>query len=235
MRTHINLFSAVALTVLLAGQAWALDTDTFSIKQSGNSHTAPVAFTIAYPKGWCHLSGFGSQSKFSDFTTIDGDNICMFWPTNTSITSFAFWRTDGPTAAASAGAFSASLRQRGVARQCLTSVRTTGGDLGCLVESESTVELGYGVGPVLEDGAKTGSTSRTFSRQPLSAPMVQQRIISHDYFFHSGAKGCVRITIETPVTDSAQLAELDQIVLKTLQFEPAPPPPADTSRPVATK
>jgi hypothetical protein len=235
MRTSLITFCAVCVTVTAPIQTRALETDTFSLKQSGNSHTAPVSFSVSYPKGWRHLQGFGSQAKLSDFTIVDGDSICMFWPTNTSSTSFAIWRASGATAEAAAGEFSASLRHRGITNQNLTSVKTAGGEIGCLVESESTIEVGYGVGPTGKNGAKRGQIPAAILSQSQGAPLDQQRVITHNYFFHSGAKGSVRITIETPVTDAAQLAELDQLVLKTLQFDSAPKPPADASQPVATE
>ena len=234
MRTSFITFCAAYVTVTATAQTRAWETDTFSIKQSGNSHTAPVAFSIAYPKGWRHLQGFGSQSKLSDFTTVDGDNICMFWPANTSITSFAISRAAGSTAEAAAGEFSSALRQRGVTHQNLTSVQTSGGDLGCLVESESTIEVEYEVRSAAKEGPKRGQIPINFSSQPLGIPLARCRVITHDYFFHNGAKGSVRITIETPEADTAQLAELDQLVLKTLQFDNAPKP-SDTSQSVAIK
>jgi hypothetical protein len=211
------------------------ETDTFSIKQSGNSHTAPVAFSINYPKGWRQLQGFGSQAKPSDFTTVDGDSICMFWPTNPSITSFAIWRTGGETAEATAGEFFATLRERGVTNENLTSVKTSGGDLGCLVESESTIQVGYDSSSPRKKDDKRGEVPLAFSASEAGAPLAQQHVVTHDYFFHNGTKGSVRITIETAANDSGQLAELDRLVLTTLQFNNAPKAPADASRPVATK
>lgn len=235
MRTSLVVLCVVYITVTAPVQTHALDTDTFSIKQSNYSHTSAVSFSIAYPKGWNHLQGFGSQAKLSDFTTVDGDNICMFWPTNASTTSFAIWRAAGPNAVAAAAEFSNTLRQQGVTNENLVSVRTTGGEFGCLVESKSTIEVGYGVGPTIGNGAKRSQIPMAILSQSQGATLDQQQVITHNYFFHSRAKGSVRITIETPATDAAQLAELDQLVLNTLQFDRAPKLQEDAYQPVAVE
>jgi hypothetical protein len=50
------------------------------------------------------------------------------------------------------------------------------------------------------------------------ANLVQGPVISHDYFFHVGAKGAIRILIVTPADGAVSRSELDRLVLQTLRF-----------------
>jgi len=50
MRTLKIMLTAMFITV--AAQSWAMETDEFSIHQFTVSHTSPVSFSIAKPKGW---------------------------------------------------------------------------------------------------------------------------------------------------------------------------------------
>ena len=189
MRTLLIMFSAVFITA--TAQTLALESDVFSINQFAISHSSPVSFSIGYPKGWRVTQD--SSPQLGGFITTDGIWICTFWPTNyssTNWTTFTIWRSGGATTKEAAESFLASTRKDGIyTEKGLSSVRTSAGDSGCLVECEANIN---GV-----------------------------RVIAHDFFFHSGNKGAIRILIVTPAADSSWRSELDQMVSQTLRFDGA--------------
>lgn len=200
------MFSVLLLATL---RAQALESDVFSIHQSALSHSEPVSFSIAYPKGWS-VTQSGPQGFLSDYTIVDNNLICSFWPTNPSAgTAFVIWRSGRLTAQEAAHEFSTNVWRHGdYTVNHLRPVKTSAGDSGYLVESDGSIELGR----LATNNCPPGSLVR------FESTGQRLQVVSHDYFFHSGPEGSIRIMITTPKTDTVSQSELDRMVLETLRF-----------------
>jgi hypothetical protein len=211
MRTLVIMFGAAFITATT--QTRALESDVFYINQFAISHSSPVSFSIGYPKGW-QVTQYSNSPQGESIAADDG-LICIFRHTNylsTNWISFTIWRSGGATAEEAADSFSASVSKGGpYAVKSSGSVRTSAGDSGWLVECDGNL----GLHQIATNGSAAGSP---FKAAPTTG---QIRAVSHDYFFHCGNKGSIRVTIMTRAADSALRSELDQMVLQTLRFNDA--------------
>ncbi|MGC9940677.1 MAG: hypothetical protein ABSE48_02515 [Verrucomicrobiota bacterium] len=215
MRALILTFGVLLIAAPV--QMQALESDVYSINKPPVPGEALVSFSIGYPKGWRVMEDPRHQQTdvyYDVVGPIPSSMICAFWPTNiSSATSYVVWRTEGASNLKAAEHFLASVHQLGLYKEkIITAVRTSTGDSGCLVECEADLENNIVVPPNLL-GTKTGVL--------LSPIHGVGRVVSHDYFFRGGEKGCIRISIVTQTVDLSSRSELDQMVLKTLRFHGA--------------
>jgi len=191
--------------ITVAVQLIAMETDEFSIYQCAVSHSSPVSFSIAYPKGWKVTQD--SSIHVGAYLVSDGIFICTFWTTNSSATNYAgftIFRSRGATEEEAAQEFS---------KEGLKPVKTSGGDSGYLLEFDEIYDNKKF--PRLQE--IPGLAVTLGDPQPLKLGQV----IRQEFFFHGGNKGSIRVEIETREVDSLFRSELDKMVLETLKFDGA--------------
>jgi hypothetical protein len=175
-----------------------LEPEVYAINQSA-PHSAPVAFSIGYPKGWTKWENttVGSDNLGDLASPRDDELVCRFeTPLNqplpsdtrtiitvTNYASITIFRGHGGTAKEEAEDFA---RRIGNELLSLGPVKTVTGDTGYLLMCSDDIALGH-------------------------------RLRS-DLFFHVGRKGHIRISIVVMGTCLGMRESLQNLVLGSLQF-----------------
>jgi hypothetical protein len=213
MRTLKILLSATF--IIVSALSRAMETDEFNIHQFAVSHSCPVSFSIAKPKGWTVTQD--SRLHSGEDMVSDGYWICTFWATNFPSTNYAnitIFRSGGPTAKEAADEFAKLSSRTGIYMQKgLTSVKTSADTSGYLLECEANFD---------------NETPPNLQGLMVTVGAMHQiklgRVFVQDFFFHSGNrgnKGSIRVEILTREVDSSFRSELDKMVLETLTFNGA--------------
>lgn len=210
MRTLKIMLSATF--IIVAAQSRAMETDEFNTHQFAVSHSSPVSFSIAKPKGWTVTQD--SRLHSGEDMVSDGYWICTFWTTNfpsTNDAGFTIFRAGGATAKEAADEFSKLSSRIGIyTPKGLTSVKTSAGDPGYLLECEANLD-DVKAPPLNLQGIEVGDIHQIKPGQ----------VIVQEFFFHSGNKGSIRVEVLTREVDSSFRSELDKMVLETLTFNGA--------------
>jgi hypothetical protein len=131
-------------------------------------------------------------------------------------TEYSIWPSRGATAKEAAEAFFKDKRTAtAYTQKSITQIKTSAGDSGWLVESESYITFG-GLDPAILKNAKASGLS--VQLVPIEGPTQKIPIIYHEFFFHSGSLGSIRVEIMTQSANPSWRSQLDQVVLQTLQF-----------------
>jgi len=218
MRKPIILFAALLMT---AGYAWSMESDTYYLNLLPTPHSALVAFSIGYPKGW-RVNEDSSLQRADVYNDIalpsPGINICSFNECGTNIqkngmTTYRIWRSNGTTAKEAAEKFIASMKPHDWEKEkSLSPAKTSAGDSGWLVESEGYIN--YYPGP--KKG--TNAMPNLLPMMQSNAPCEKIPVVFHDFFFHVGNRGAIQIEITTGADKASWRSEMDQLVLQTLRF-----------------
>jgi hypothetical protein len=204
MRTAITAFMSVYIGALLNTHGAVhpnLESEVYAINQSA-PHSAPVAFSIDYPKGWTKSenTAVGSDNLGDLATPRDQEIVCTFTspldpgPPSTPHTirivtnyaSITIFRAYGATAKEEAQDLAARLSKMGDELQSLASVVTTAGDTGYLLMSGDDIPGG--------------------------------RRLRSEFIFHVGPRGHIRISIYVMGRFIGMRESLQNLVLESLRF-----------------
>lgn len=211
------------MMIAATARVHALDWNVFSINQNPVPATAVVSFSIGYPNGWQAMQNSSwRQDIYNDIVTpLPGCGIiCNFWqhPSSANLTNwtnFVIFRSSGKTARDAAESLARNMRD--YTEKSLSPVKTAAGDSGWLLESKCDFKIGEPIGGPISPG-KFNRNGLTVQLIPADSRFTVEKEIDHEYFFHSGSKGSIRIEIMTPAWNQALRSELDKLVLQTLRF-----------------
>lgn len=236
MRAILAVTITVALIAMTA-QTRALDWDTFSVNQDPVPPQATVSFSIGYPKGWFVTQDYRQEmcDIYYDVPTPAAPAfgpICSFSQpaaTNTlkeqGFTGYSIWASGGATAKEAAEKFFTDKRTASAYTQkSLKPVNTGVGEPGWLVESDGYVITDSAITKLISDPAFWKSTNAVDEYVQLTKnlkPSQETPIVYHDFFFHSGPLGAIRIEIMTQAANTSWRSRLDRLVLETLRFSGA--------------
>ncbi len=193
MRALILMLGVLFVGVTAKSQA--LESDVYSINLSPVPPSALVSFSIGYPKGWkvTEEPGHQLQDVYYDVVTpfYDTDLICAFLQTNA-------WNETNWTS------FTIFRSTGETAKDAAKLLLKNMHQLGTYTERS--------LGPI-----KTSAGDEGWLLE-CQANFKGNRVISHDFFFHCGTKGSIRIEIVTQAKDSSWRSELDHLVLETIKF-----------------
>lgn len=102
----------------------------------------------------------------------------------------------------------------------MTEVKTSAGDSGWLVESEGYL-IQYSATTELMNDAfleRTNPMNELLQSEKPAKDAQKIPVIYHDFFFHSGKSGAIRIQIMTDTADATRRSQLDDLALETLRF-----------------
>ena len=212
----------ISAFVIMTAHSQALDWDTLSVNQNPIPAEATVSFSIGYPKGWMAIQNYSQewQDIYFDVPTSSSNYdplhvICSFSEPATNVlkhgfTSCTIFLSGGATAEKAAENFFNDKRSAtAYTQKGLSPIKTNAGDSGWLVESKGSLSLFPFV---------MTNTSQIISFMKSKTPGDDVPVIYHDFFFHAGTKGAIRIQIMTQAANPAWREELDQLVLQTLRF-----------------
>jgi hypothetical protein len=174
-----------------------LESEVYTINQHALTHSAPVAFSIRYRKGWTkaedNIPGVG------DISVRDGEVVCSFtapldywapldhWVPPAVVTNYAFmtiFRTYRATAKEAAEYLAVRLRKDEV--KSLSSIKTKAGDDGYLL--------------ICDEETPNGHRLRS------------------EFFFGVGSKGHIQISIYVMGTFLGMHESPQNLVLESLRF-----------------
>lgn len=211
------LLMPFAAALIMAAQSQAMEWNVFTTGPNPDSASNSVSFSIGYPKGWLvnripspHQSDFYSGPVLSA-----GSEIWSFAGASSTNSQYlrvvTICRSVEATAAEAAESFSDNLPVP--ARPALRAVKTAAGDSGWMVERKED-SVFHPAWMVRDD--------IPLSTQIQEGQPAQEITLVHQaFFFRSkspGIRAGLLIEITTNAADSAGRAELDQLVLQTLQF-----------------
>jgi hypothetical protein len=136
-------------------------------------------------------------------------------------TSYLIWPSDGATAAEAAATFFNDNRSAAFTHKSMTPIKTSAGDSGWLVETESYLFKDPAISKLLLDPAfmrKTNVMDEITRLEKNVKPSQKIPVIFHDFFFHSGELGAIRVEIMTEAAEAPWRSQLDRLVLETLRF-----------------
>jgi hypothetical protein len=171
----------------ISGQETA---QVYGVSQFAITHSHPVAFSIAYPKGWTKVEPSGPVGT-GDTAVTGTDIICFF---STPLETLPGWvitnwgmmtilHAYSTTAKEDADQFAAGWKGSCTINS-LTAVKTKAGDSGYLVMSDDE----------------------------------ERGILRYDFSFHVGKKGNIRISISLKGKATELNESLRNLVLETLRF-----------------
>lgn len=227
----------VSVVIVTAAQTQAMDWDTLSVGGDPVPPQATVSFSIGYPKGWHVFEDYG-QEQHDIYNGIvvsprQFGFICSFNPLATTNalnehghTAYSVWPSGGATAAEAAATFFNDNRNEwAYTHKSLTPIKTSAGDSGWLVESESYLFKDPAISKLTLDPAfmrKTNALDEITRLEKNARPSQKIPVIFHDFFFHSGNLGAIRVEIMTDSGDVSWRSQLDHLVLETLRFNDDP-------------
>jgi hypothetical protein len=233
MRALVTTISAL---ILMAAQIQAMDWDTLSVGGDPIPPQATVSFSIGYPKGWRPFQDY-SQEQHDIYNGIvvsprQFGPICSFshLATNNMLmekghTLYSIWPSEGATAAEAATTFfNEELSAPAFTPKNMTPIKTSAGDSGWLVESESYLVKDPAISKLILDPVfmrKTNAVEEITQLEEKVKPSQKTPVIYHDFFFHSGKLGAIRVEIMTEAADAPWRSQLDRLVLETLRFNGA--------------
>ena len=214
MRIAVAALTSVFMCALLNVQGAVhsiLEPEVYTIEQSALRHSAAVAFSIGYPKGWTKSENTTVVSdNLGDLASVrDHELVCRFMspiapldpsaPPRTMIiitnyASITIFRAYGATAKEEAEDLAGRLRKIGDEVKRLAPVKTKAGDSGYLLISDDEAPGGHR--------------------------------LKSDFFFRVGSKGHIRISIDSMGTFLGMQESLQNLVLESLRFPQANQPKA---------
>ena len=193
---HCKRALTLILTIVfidVAAYSHPVEFDTFSIKQFHVTHTSPVSFSVGYPKTWKVTRHDGPSS--GEFMIADPEWIAQCWQTNLPDIQ------TNPTTFALFRAHGATAKEE--AERLLANIAKLS-----VYKERSLAEV------------KTASGDTGYLLE-CEATIQGVKEITHDFFFHSGKNGCVRILISTRAENVSWRSELDSLILDTFRFQDA--------------
>jgi hypothetical protein len=236
----IVIVTIIVAVIAMAAQTQALDWDTLSVNQNPVPPQATVSFSIGYPKGWHVFQDYGQETCDIYFDVPvpvepNGLNglICSFnqpATTNTlkeqGFVSYSIWASGGATAKEAAEKFFTDKRTASAYTQkSLKPVNSRAGEPGWLVENDGYVNVitDPAVTKLMTDLISSNAVNEYAQLTKKLKPNqeIQMPIVYHDFFFHSGRLGAIRIEIMTQAANKSWRSQLDRLVLETLQLSGA--------------
>ncbi|HTV43335.1 MAG TPA: hypothetical protein VMF08_22425 [Candidatus Sulfotelmatobacter sp.] len=215
------------LVLAAAARTRPLDWNVFSINQNPVPATAVVSFSIGYPKGW-HAMQTGAWRQdiyYGLITPLPDPFICAISPppvtfSPTNWTAFFIFPSWDKTAKDAAEGLAKSLSQRTNPPAALAPNSFSGSGLNVKLLPATTKPVFGMTSPYIVKGLTLITTAAGDSGWLVEseATTTAGKTIAHDYFFHSGKKGSIRINIVTPEWNQGLRSDLDKLVLQTLRF-----------------
>jgi hypothetical protein len=213
MRTLVTTISAL---IAMSAQTQAMDWDTFTGNEYSIAPPATVSFSIGYPKGW-RVTDLNQRQHdiYKDVVVLPpvGPIWIFFGSATTDLkeqghTFYTIEQSCGTTAKEAAEEFIMDIQSASAyTPTSISPVKTSAGDSGWLVESEGYLFNDPAIGKLARDSEFIGKT-----------PGQKIPVIYHDFFFHTGKMGAIRIQIMTDTANASWRSQLDRVVLDTLRF-----------------
>jgi hypothetical protein len=194
MRGVISAFISIVICMSVSGQEklpGKLEAEGYTINESALPGSAPVAFSIGYPKGWTKAEN--TTPFMEGGTSVEAHQVvCSFTTPFDSAgiqTNYAFmtiFRAYGASAREEAEHLAARMRKMSDEVRSLTPIRTKAGDSGYLL--------------IAGDEAPNGHRLRS------------------EFFFRVGSKGHIQISIYVMGTFLGMRESLQNLVLESLRF-----------------
>lgn len=223
------------IVMAMAAQMQAMDWDILSVNENPDAE-ATVSFSIGYPKGWLVSQDYRQERQdiYDDIVVPAGLHqpawICSFSQPSTTdafkeqgYTAYQIWPSTGASAKDAAEAFFNDKRTAtAYTQKSIAPIKTRAGDLGWLVESEGYLLTDPVISKLMFDRAflkSTNAMQHLIKLEKNLKPSQKTPIIYHDFFFHSGTLGAIRIEIWTQEANASWRSQLDRMVLETLRFK----------------
>jgi hypothetical protein len=190
---------------LLCSPLLALESDRYTINPPPVPMEALVSFSIGYPKGWkvSQDDRLQRQPVYNDLIVPVDNWVCSFSDTNTFRLMPTNFNTNSKIVLTNFTDFT-------IWRSGGTIAKEEAEKLSAFMQKSGLYQK-MDLRQVKTAGGETGWLLESRSINGHSW-------IAHDFFFHAGPRGCIRIMIVTSENESAWRSDLDRLILETLRF-----------------